>query len=233
MYRLMFCGRVERVAAERKTIAAKVLIARTILLAPPDMQPVKTIIIDPKAGEDFVYDNSYRGEDSALGLQRVFDIFQKRKTGEDKSRNLIIAFCDEFQSLVNLLPAKAKSKDDDTMTKDEAQRILSILVSLSRSYRISIQLATQQPSAQIFGGSGAREQFGVLACLFGENGGAGAETLSMMFDAESRERIKTYGAISGRGGFASINGGLAVPVRVPKIQHFQRLDDVISGSVMK
>ena len=200
------------------------------MLAPLELQPVEVIIIDPKAGDDFNYPGSYRGEDAPLGLTKAFEIFEGRKQKDLTSKNLIIVFIDEMQSLINLLPAK--SKDENALTKEEAQRQLNILVSLSRSYSFSVQLATQQPSAQIFGGSAAREQFGLLACLFGENGGGGSETLSMMFDAESREAIKTFGSINGRGGFISINGGQAVPFRVPRIKDWDKLNSVISNNIM-
>ena len=113
-------------------------------------------------------------------------------------------FVDEFSSLINLI--------DDKKEKDSAQRKLSLLLMLSRSRRFSVQLATQQPSAQSIGNSGNREQFGAV-CLLGD---AGGETQAMLFDGDSRERMKEFGSIGGRGvGWLSINGGTAQPVRVP------------------
>ena len=49
----------------------------------------------------------------------------------------------------------------------------------------------------------------------------------MLFDSDSREAIKAFGNISGRGGWLSLGGGLAVPVRVPHIGDMNKLNDVI------
>lgn len=219
---ILWCGRT----GSGKTVAAKLLIARTILLAAKELQPVEVTAIDPKGDDDFSFlqglPRFYRGETAPDGLNDFFEMFRKRQSGEDKTRNLKICFIDEFASLVNLI--------EDKKEKESAQRKLSLLLMLSRSYKCSVQLATQQPSAQIFGssGSGSREQFGAV-CLLGDSGG---ETLQMLFDGESREKIKEFGSVGGRGvGWISINGGLAVPVRVPKITDFAKLNETIKNNL--
>ena len=223
-----FYGLGELVAAD-KSVTAKLLISRTILHLPK----VGTIIIDPKQGKDFCYEGAYRGENAPLGLKKAFEIFQKRKSGEDENDNLIIVFIDEFQSLINLLPTKKIKGDDDTFTRGEAQEMLNLLVALSRSYSMSIQCATQQPNSQVFGGTSSREQFGFIGCLFGKSGGGGSETLSMLFDTESCKIIKNFGSINGRGGFVAVNGGTVIPVRVPKVNDMQKMNDIISSSILK
>ena len=209
-----------------KSVAAKLMLARTILLAPPELQPVEITVIDPKSDTDFSFleglPRFYRGENSPNGLNDFFEAFRKRQTGEDKTRNLKICFVDEFASLVNLI--------EDKKEKESAQRKLSLLLMLSRSFRCSIQLATQQPSAQTMGSSGNREQFGAI-CLLGDSG---SETLQMLFDGDSREKIKAFGHIGGRGvGWISINGGIARPVRVPLVENFKKLDEVIKNNLSK
>lgn len=205
-----------------KTVAAKILLARTILLAPPELQPVELTVIDPKADTDFSFLDGlprlYRGEAAPRGLSEAFEAFRCRQRGEDASRNLKIIFIDEFASLVNLMETKAE--------RETAQRSLALLLMLSRSYRCSIQLATQQPSAQTFGlsGSGSREQLGAV-CLLGDSG---AETQQMLFDGDSREKIREFGSIGGRGvGWLTLNGGIAQPVRVPYVGSMEKLNAVL------
>lgn len=209
-----------------KTIAAKLLLARTILLAPPELQPVELTVIDPKEDIDFDFAPSprlFRGDAAPQGLAQFFDQYIGRKEKRDLTMNLKVCFIDEFASLVNLI--------EDRKEKEAAQRKLNLLLSLSRSRRCSIQLATQQPSAQIFGASGSasREQFGVV-CLLGD---AGSETQQMLFDGDSREKIKEFGSIGGRGvGWLSINGGIAQPVRVPLVGDMDKLNAVIRDNLM-
>lgn len=205
-----------------KSVAAKLLLARTILLAATELQPVEITVIDPKEDNDFNFLSGlpcfYRGDEAPQGLDDFFAAYVKRKSGEDKTRNLKILFVDEFASLVNLIDGKKE--------KEEAQRKLNILLSLSRSRHCSVQLATQQPSAQIFGvsGSASREQFGAV-CLLGDSG---SETQNMLFDGDSRERMKRFGPVGGRGvGWLAFNGGIAQPVRVPTVGDMEKLNAVI------
>lgn len=205
-----------------KTVAAKLLIARTILLAPPEMQPVHLTVLDPKEDIDFSFlcglPHFFKGETSPRGFDLFFEGYLARKEGRDLSTNLKILFCDEFASLINLI--------EDKKEREATQRKLSLLLMLSRSRRFSVQMATQQPSAQIFGtaGSGSREQFGVV-CLLGNSG---SETRKMLFDGDSRERIEDFGSIGSRGiGWLSINGSIAQPVRVPLVTNMEKLDRVI------
>lgn len=205
-----------------KTVAAKLLLARSVLLTPPELQPVKLTIIDPKEDTDFDFLNGlprfFRGDEAPQGFNYFFDAFMRRKGKEDLSQNLKILFVDEFASLVNLI--------DDKKEKEAAQKKLGLLLALSRSRRFSIQLATQQPSAQIFGaaGSASREQFSAV-CLLAD---AGAETQQMLFDGNSREAMKKFGSIGGRAaGWLSVNGGTAQPVRAPMVESMEKLNQVI------
>lgn len=206
----------------------QILQARTILLAPPELQPVELTVIDPKEDIDFDFlqdlPRYYRGDEAPRGLNDFFDAFLARKEKRDFSHNLKILFVDEFSSLVGLI--------EDKKEKEAAQRKLNLLLSLSRSRHCSVQLAVQQPSAKIFGesGSASREQFGAV-CLLGD---AGSETQAMLFDGDSRERIKELGSIGGRGiGWLSINGGIAQPVRVPMVGDIGKLNRVIYENLAK
>lgn len=214
-------GREER-AAVSKTVAAKLLLARTIILIPPELQPVQLTVLDPKEDIDFSFLNGlpsfFSGEAAPLGFDQFYAEYLARKEGRDVSTNLKILFCDEFASLVNLI--------EDKKEREKVQRKLSLLLMLSRSRHFSIQLAAQQASAQMFGSAGtaSREQFGVV-CLLGDSG---SETRNMLFDGDSRDRIKEFGLIGGRGvGWLSINGGLAQPVRVPVVSNMDKLNRVI------
>lgn len=209
-----------------KTVAAKLLIARTILLAPPELQPVEVTVLDPKNDEDFSFLDGlprvYRGEDAVQGWADIFESFKQRQCGYDNTRNLKLCFCDEFASLVSLI--------EDKKEREAAQRYLTLLLMLSRSFRFSIQLATQQPSAKIFGSgaSGSREQFGVIAQL----ADGGSETREMLFDRDSRKKMEEYGTIGERGaGWVSINGGIAQPVIVPYVADMNKLNAVIYDSM--
>jgi len=207
-----------------KTVGAKVLLARSVLLAPPRLQPVEVTVIDPKGDTDFDFLDGlprfYRGETAPNGLDDVFEAFRGRQNGEDTTRNLMIVFIDEFASLVNLI--------EDKKQKEAAHRKLSLLLMLSRSFGFSVQTATQQPSAQTLGNSGNREQYGQVTLL----GDSGSETQQMLFDADSREAIKAFGSMGGRGiGWCSINGGIAQPVRVPRVQDFNKLHAAIRRGI--
>jgi len=219
---VLWCGRT----ASGKSVAAKILLARTILLAPQELQPVEITVIDPKEDIDFEYLDGlprfYRGEEAPQGFNDFFDSYTERKEKRDLTQNLKILFVDEFASMVSLI--------DDKKEREAAQKKLSLLLMLSRSRRFSVQMATQQPSARIFGeaGSASREQFGQI-CLLGDSG---AETQQMLFDGDSREKIKQYGSIGGRGvGWLSTNGGIARPVRVPFVENMDKLNAVIRDSM--
>lgn len=205
-----------------KTVGSKCLLARTILLAPPELQPVHLTVLDPKEDIDFSYldglPHFFKGEAAPRGFDLFFEDYLARKEGRDLSANLKILFCDEFASLVSLI--------EDKREREAAQRKLFLLLSLSRSRHFSVQMATQQPTAQIFGASGtaSREQFGVV-CLLGDSG---SETRRMLFDGDSIERMKEFGSIGGRGvGWLSTNGGIAQPVRVPIVGNMDKLNRVI------
>jgi len=56
----------------------------------------------------------------------------------------------------------------------------------------------------------------------------------MLFDGDSRERIKEFGSVGDRGvGWLSLNGGVAQPVRVPKVENFSKLHDIIKQGVSR
>lgn len=211
-----------------KTIAAKLLLARTILLAPAELQPVEVTVIDPKEDIDFSFlaclPRFYSGDAAPQGFHDFFDAYIQRKTGDNTTQNLKILFVDEFASLVQLIENKKE--------RETAQQKLALLLMLSRSRHFSVQLATQQPAAQIFGaaGSASREQFGAV-CLLGDSG---SETQAMLFDGDSRERMKAFGHVGGRGvGWLSLNGGIAQPVRVPMVGDMDKLNQVIYDNLAK
>lgn len=211
-----------------KTVAAKICLARTILLAPPELQPVEVTVLDPKEDLDFSFledlPRFYAGDKAPEGFSTFFNGYLDRKEKRDTTTNLKILFVDEFASLVNLIEEKKE--------REAVQKRLALLLMLSRSRHFSVQLATQQPSAQIFGpsGSASREQFGAV-CLLGDSG---SETQQMLFDGDSRERMKEYGSIGGRGvGWLSINGGIAQPVRVPIVGNMDKLNKVIYDNLAR
>lgn len=211
-----------------KTVAAKICLARTILLAPPELQPVEVTVLDPKEDMDFSFleglPRFYAGDKAPEGFNAFFNGYLDRKEKRDTTTNLKILFVDEFASLVNLI--------DEKKEREAVQKRLALLLMLSRSRHFSVQLATQQPSAQIFGpsGSASREQFGTV-CLLGDSG---SETQQMLFDGDSRECMKEYGSIGGRGvGWLSINGGIAQPVRVPIVGNMDKLNKVIYDNLAR
>jgi len=55
-----------------------------------------------------------------------------------------------------------------------------------------------------------------------------------LFDGDSRERMKQYGHIGGRGvGWLSLNGGIAQAVRVPRVKEIEKLNQAIKGNINK
>ena len=211
-----------REAVYCKTVAAKLLLAKTILLS--NEQPIQLVISDAKSGMDFEqfknFPNVHRGEDAPNAIYEAYKTFRKRqKEAENGAKyfNRLIVFIDEVASLFSMVTNKTE--------KERIMREFAMLAQLSRAYKISIVQATQQPSAQMYGsaGTGVREQFSPLLI-----GAAGNETQGMLFDADSREAIKAFGSIGGRSvGFFSLNGGLAKPVRVPRVNDFNKLHAAI------
>lgn len=198
------------------------------MLAPLELQPVKVTILDPKEDIDFSYlkdlPNFYSGDTAPKGFNNFYNQYIERKEKRDTTSNLKILFVDEFASLVNLIEEKKE--------REAVQKKLGLLLMLSRSRHFSIQLATQQPSAQIFGtlGSASREQFGAV-CLLGDSG---SETQQMLFDGDSREYMKKFGSVDGRGvGWISVNGCIAQPVRVPLVGDMDKVDKVIYDNLAR
>ena len=67
-----------------KTAAAKLLLARTVLLAKKELRPVQITVLDPKADTDFSFLDGlprfYRGEQAPKGLQKFYEeTFRKRQ----------------------------------------------------------------------------------------------------------------------------------------------------------
>lgn len=56
----------------------------------------------------------------------------------------------------------------------------------------------------------------------------------MLFDGDSRERIKAFGPVGGRGvGWLSLHGGMEQPVRVPMVGNMGKLNKVIYDNLAK
>ena len=205
-----------------KSVASKILLAQTILHAPPELQPVELTVIDPKEDTEFQFlegnPRFFSREATPEGFNDFYSQYLQRKNKQDLTKNLKILFVDEFASLITLITDKKE--------REATQNKLALLLMLSRSRFFSIQMATQQPSARIFGenASASREQFGKV-CLLGDSG---TETQTMLFDSKSREKMSQYGEIGGRGvGWLSTNGGTAQPVKVPFVASMGKLNKVI------
>lgn len=86
-----------------KTIAAKLLIGRTILLAPPELQPVQLTVLDTKEDIDFSFltglPRFFCGEAAPRGFDIFFEDYLARKEGRDSSTNLKSYFATNLLAL--------------------------------------------------------------------------------------------------------------------------------------
>ncbi len=174
-------------------------------------------VADYKGDFDFSFlegsNRFYRFMECEKALDEVYQILRKRQAGEDKTRNMIILYFDEWSSYILSL---------DKKKADEDKQKLSTLLMLSRSFNIHIFLSQQRVDSQYFGSS--RDCFNCVLAL----SNLSKEGKEMMFH-EYKDMMKPDRQ---RGtGYMLINGMDFVPVIVPTISDMNLVHQYIKDAV--
>ena len=166
-------------------------------------------ICDFKGDDDFSFlagsERFFKHLECQKGLQMFYERFQKRQSGEDPSRNMIVLFFDEWASYCNSLDKKA--------IEDEKKKLSNLLM-LGRSFNVHVIVSQQRADAQYF--STARDNFNLVIGL----GNLSDESKGMFFSEYKKLMLpnRTQGT-----GYLLNNGAEFTAVRVPTISDFQKL----------
>ena len=176
-------------------------------------------ICDFKGDDDFSFLDKfncfYRYMECKDGLQQFYERFKARQEGQDKNRNMIVLFFDEWASYCNSLDKKAI---------EEEKKKLSNLLMLGRSFNVHVVISQQRADAVYF--SSARDNFNLVIGL----GNLSEESKNMLFhefksDMNSNQRQGT--------GYLLINGSGLTEIQVPKIQSNEKLENKIKEGVTR
>lgn len=136
-----------------KTTFLKSLLPAITARAESEGKRTRWLLVDYKsefsehAGQDY-----YFGPDRAEeGIAEAYRLFEEVRTHpeEHQDETLTIVF-DEYAAMLDALPKKEA---------DECRKQLASILRLNRSLGVKVILGMQDPSAQIFGSTGPRDQF--------------------------------------------------------------------------
>ncbi|MEK4206512.1 MULTISPECIES: FtsK/SpoIIIE domain-containing protein [Paenibacillus] len=198
-----------------KTYFTKLLLGKIVLYEPN----AQLFVCDFKGDRDFEFLSGYsrfsRFMDCRDSLQLFYDRLCLRQSGEDKSRNMIVLFFDEWASYCNSL---------DKKTIEGEKQKLSNLLMLGRSFRVHVIVSQQRADAQYFGT--ARDNFNLTIGL----GNLSEESKNMLFH-EFKEQMKPDRRQGT--GYMLLNGGQIAPIIVPAIANMDKLHRAIKQGVMR
>lgn len=196
-----------------KTYATKLMLGR-ISKHVPDSQ---FFICDFKGDSDFSFllgdSRFYRFLDCEKGLSNFYNLFEKRQSGEDKSRNLLLLFFDEWASYTLNLEKKK--------TEDEKKKLATLLM-LGRSFNVHVLISQQRVDASYF--NAARDNFNEVIAL----GNLSPEGKEMMF-RDYKEQMKPDRKQGT--GYMLTNGTDLTSIVVPTISDMNRLNHYIKMAV--
>lgn len=197
-----------------KTYACKQILAQIGLSAPCEIY-----VLDFKSDTDFDMLSGckrfYRYTECRNGLHEFYNRFQQRQNGNDKERYPLLLFFDEWSSYCNAMDKKQSEED---------KKLLGILVSLGRSFRIHVIISQQRADAVYF--NQYRDNF---------SANIGMSVLS----DESRKMLfpdyaKELSPDRQRGtGYAAFNGQKPIPIFVPPVKNPFRLERILQEAVGK
>jgi DNA segregation ATPase FtsK/SpoIIIE-like protein len=201
------------VTGSGKTYATKLILGR-ISRHCPDSQ---FYVCDFKGDSDFSFLNKekrfYRFLDCGTGLSDLYRQFEKRQSGEDNRRNLLLLFFDEWASYTLNLEKK--------LAEDEKKK-LSTLLMLGRSFNVHVLISQQRADACYF--NAARDNFNTVIAL----SNLSSEGKEMMF-REFKNQMKPDRKQGT--GYIITNGADFTPIVVPAISDMNRLNHCIKQAV--
>lgn len=137
-----------------KTYCTKLILARVSKM----IKDSQFYICDLKGDNDFSYlngtDRFFRFMDCEKCLDTIWQVLQKRQSGELNDRNMLIFFFDEWASyILNMDKKKA----------EEEKNKLATLLMLGRSFNIHVMISQQRVDASYF--NAARGNFNYVISL--------------------------------------------------------------------
>ena len=191
-----------------KTYAVKLLLGRIAVHMPES----KIIVCDYK-NDDFRFlegsPSYYSFDHCGDGLNKFFEIFQKRQRGEDSTRGFRMLVFDEWASYISSL---------DKKDSEDAKKLLATLLMLGRSFNCHVLVSQQRADAAYF--STARDNFNLVIAL----GTLSKEGQEMFFSSfkDALKPVKRLGE-----GYILINGAELRHLQVPTIRDNARLENAI------
>lgn len=198
-----------------KTYFTKLLLGKIALHVPNS----QIYVCDFKGDDDFSFlqgcSHFYRFMDCSNGLQEFYEHFQKRQQGEEKSKNMIVLFFDEWASYCNSL---------DKKVIEEEKKKLSNLLMLGRSFNVHVLISLQRADAAYF--NAARDNFNLTIAL----GNLSDESKNMLFHEFKDEMLpdRTQGT-----GYMLTNGANLTSIQVPNISNMSKLQATIKEGVLR
>ena len=194
-----------------KTHFVKLLLAR-IGLHIPDAH---VTLCDFKA-DDFRFlsgePNYHAFMECSEGLDRFYQEFQQRQSGQDESRSFRLLLFDEWASYLNML---------DKKEADAARAKLSTLLMLGRSFNVHVVVSQQRADAEYF--AKARDNFGIVIAL----GNISKESAAMFgFDRDQMEPVSEIGC-----GYMLVNGTAMRAIKVPAVRDVAKLERYIRKAI--
>lgn len=198
-----------------KTYFSQLLLAK-IALHVPDSQ---IYVCDFKGDDEFAFLHNctrfYRFMDCSEGLQQFYLRFQNRQQGDEKNKNMIVLFFDEWSSYCNTLEKKVI---------EEEKKKLSNLLMLGRSFNIHLVVSQQRADAAYF--NTARDNFSIVIGL----SNLSEESKNMLFHEFKNEILpdRRQGT-----GYMLTNGTDLTAIQVPTISNMAKLQATIKTGVMR
>lgn len=188
-----------------KTYFAKLLLARIGLHLPKAI----ITVCDFKA-DDFKFlsdsPNYYGFMECTEGLNRFFEMFTARQSGEDTCRDFCMLCFDEWSSYLNIL---------DKKEAESAKNKLATLLMLGRSFNVHVCISQQRADSTYFS-NGARDCLSVVIAL----GNISKESKQMFFSEFKDEMLPC-----GRGeGHVLFNGADLKRIIVPTVNNQRKLE---------
>lgn len=197
-----------------KTFLCKQILAHTYIETNCEIY-----VLDYKADTDFNYLTNckrfFRYTECRNGLHEFYDRFLQRQNGNDKKRHPLLVLYDEWSSYCAATDKKQLEED---------KKILGILVSIGRSFRVHVTISQQRGDSIYF--ERFRDNFSMCIGM----GNLSTESRKMLYPDYANELLPDRQ----RGtGYAAFNGQKPIPIFVPPVKNPFRLERILQEAVGK